>query len=751
MVNDYARLLSVFEHVFDLDADARAREVRRLAGGDMVLEAEVLALLEESEGLGDAFLTTTVLGERLQNGATGRDEGGRSGDAAGGTPVIDGYAVGARIGRGATGTVYKARSTGSLARDVAIKVLHADLPPSVNERFAREQRLLATLNHPGVAQVYDAGRTLDGRAFVAVEYVDGVSVTAFAETLPDWRARVRLIERVCEAVQHIHASGVLHRDLKPSNILVTESEAGEPAPKVIDFGAATALRADLASVTQDPRLIGTIAYMAPEQLDHSRRADARSDVYALGVLLYQLLLGEHPFGAERVGLAELVRRIESGALPRLPKGRFGSERGELEAVLQKACAVEPAKRYPSAQHFADDLRRVRMRLPIEARKPSLQYRALAAISRRPATSAMAALAVLVVVVLVAWLAESSRRSALETQRVQATAAELVDGVLDQLGELDGVLAMRESMANAILGRLNELPGAASDPEILWQRSRVLESLGDVALARGEAERAVALRREVLDWRRSPLVSGLDAGRREAGVSLAMIKLGDALNDLGQRDEALRLYLQVHDSFEERFAAHPDDPDLADDLCWSLERLVPFYDKHDPVHAELLARRRLSLAWGLVRSHPDDERHLFNLACGLSWSAVLVQRDGDLKQARRRRGRAIEVLDRLVESNPNRHWYRSRQVGAYNAQVALLFEMGSPNAERGAERALVLAEEFRTANPESDLARALHRTALKGYIEGLESRGQLSGDAAGRLEELREALRTLDQGASGLGL
>ena len=180
--------------------------------------------------------------------------------------------------------------------------------------FHREQRLLASLNHPGVAQVSDAGETADGLDYVVVEYIDGPSITRYAaEYELSWRDRVELIIRACEAVQHIHATGVLHRDIKPANILVSHDH-GTPQPKVIDFGAATFAQADALLATQHPRFIGTIAYMAPEQLNSRDRADARCDVYSLGLILHELLSGGHPFQTDAIGLGELVRRIGGGSV-----------------------------------------------------------------------------------------------------------------------------------------------------------------------------------------------------------------------------------------------------------------------------------------------------------------------------------------------------------------------------------------------------------------------------------------------------
>jgi WD40 repeat protein len=271
------------------------------------------------------------------------------------------------------GAVYEAEQD-SPRRAVALKVVRPGLAtPALLQRFTHEAQILGRLHHPGIAQVYEAGMAEDGQPFFAMEFIRGLALDDYARlrqlTLAE---RVGLLARVCDAVQHAHEQGVIHRDLKPANILV--DEAGQP--KVLDFGVARATGADLltgAGLTQTGQLLGTPNYMSPEQVTADPAAiDHRADVYALGVILFELLAHRLPYHLENRPLAEAARLILEQDPPRL--GSIHPElRGDVETIVAKALEKDKARRYAAAADLAADLRRWLAHEPILARPPSALY------------------------------------------------------------------------------------------------------------------------------------------------------------------------------------------------------------------------------------------------------------------------------------------------------------------------------------------------------------------------------------------
>jgi len=290
---------------------------------------------------------------------------------------IGSYRVLGLLGEGGMGVVYLAQQERP-RRTVALKVVRPGyLSPTLLRRFELESDILARLQHPGIAQIHEAGTAqteLGAQPFFAMEYVEGESLTAYVgDRKLDVRHRLTLFVKICDAVQHAHTKGVIHRDLKPGNIVVT----AEGDPKILDFGIARATDSDVQSATMNTdvgQLIGTIAYMSPEQLaGNARELDTRSDVYTLGVILYELLSGRLPHRVEGKTIAEAVRTIEESRP--LPLGTVDSLfRGDLQTIVGKAMEKERDRRYQSAAELAADIGRYLRDEPILARPPSASYK-----------------------------------------------------------------------------------------------------------------------------------------------------------------------------------------------------------------------------------------------------------------------------------------------------------------------------------------------------------------------------------------
>lgn len=452
------------------------------------------------------------------------------------------YQLGEKLGEGGCGVVYRAEQTHPIRRAVALKIIKLGMDTrQVIARFEAERQILALLDHPHIAKVLDAGATEGGRPFFVMELVPGVRITDYCNTARlSTPQRLGLFAQVCRAVQHAHQKGIIHRDLKPSNILVAESE-GVPVPKVIDFGIAKATDPAVAAatlLTATQQVPGTPAYMSPEQAGSGALdLDTRSDIYALGVLLYELLTGHLPF--ERTELLqagwEQIRRLIVEREPPKPSTRLslltrqdltvvaqdhGTEpprllhrvRGDLDWIVMKCLEKDRGRRYETASGLAEDLERHLGHQPVNARPPGRGYRFQKYVQRNKATAGFLAtlgIVLLAGVIVSGWQAlratRAEREQARLRERAQAEARtsrqtaqvlrDVLYGVMPAVAKGRDTELLRGVIARAaqnIDDNLKEQPAVASDLHLTL--SEVYVSLGDYGRAETAARRALELGR-----------------------------------------------------------------------------------------------------------------------------------------------------------------------------------------------------------------------------------------------------------------
>lgn len=497
------------------------------------------------------------------------------------------------IAEGGMGEVYRARQTEPVKREVAIKVIKAGLDTkSVMARFEAERQALAMMNHPGIAQVYDAGSTEQGRPYFVMELIEGEPLNHFCKKFRlDLESRLQLFIAVCQAVQHAHQKGVIHRDLKPSNILVTTVE-GEPLPKIIDFGIAKAMSGssltDKTLVTRFSQVLGTPAYMSPEQLDLTGLdLDTRSDVYALGSILYELLTGALPFDADRLARA---KQTELEAIlweedPPVPSKRVAEQaeqstklKGDLDWIVMRAMNKDRNRRYDSASALADDVQRYMKDEPVSASPPSTVYHVGKFVRRhRLGLGFAASLTTLLVagVVVSVWQAlratRSEQREATQRQVAEATVEFLTEdllGMSDPYREPDLDLRLR-----AVLDRASEAlhERFEDQPEV---KARLHGVLGRTYEGTGEYEKTI----EHLVAKRDLLKT---LGRDSDGDYFLTEKaIAYSHFKLQRYDEALEAFEALVPQARERLG--PESNECIEIEVW-LARVCTFVGQYDRAH------------------------------------------------------------------------------------------------------------------------------------------------------------------------
>ncbi len=467
------------------------------------------------------------------------------------------------LGEGGMGVVYEAEETAPVRRRVALKLIRSGLDETkdVLARFDAERRAIAVMNHPGIARVLQAGSTETGEPYFAMELVRGLPLTEYCDTKRlALRDRLQLFIGICEAVQHAHQKGVIHRDLKPSNILVTD-EDGRPQPKIIDFGIAKALgpqASENVAKTMAGFAMGTVAYMSPEQASSTTiDVDTRADIYSLGVMLYELLVGHLPIDPVEVGLYEFLARLANGDTnPPTPSMGLATAaaksesiaqrrrtdprhlkqelRGDLDWITMKAMHPDRSLRYETANALGLDIRRHLANEPVTARPPSTKYR-LEKFVRRHKVGVVTASVASVLVVASSVMATVGFLRATRAEKAAAQEAEaakqVADFMVDLFRQSDPNVQQRQNVTAQTLleqGIRRVSTDLASQPLL---QARMMQTMGSVQSALGKFTEARVLLENVLRTREQLL------GRDDVMLGETLTSLGEVTRDRGELDAA----------------------------------------------------------------------------------------------------------------------------------------------------------------------------------------------------------------------
>jgi tetratricopeptide (TPR) repeat protein len=575
---------SIFLHAIGLQSTAdRAAYLAEVCRDNPALRADLDALVAAHDRLGGGLSPTTGPASVVPAAADGGMPG-NSGTEVVGAVLAGRYKLLEQIGEGGMGTVWMARQTEPVKRLVAIKLIKPGMDSKqVLARFEAERQALALMDHPNIAKVHDAGTGPDSRPYFVMELVKGVPLTKYCDEhrlAP--RQRLELFIPVCQAIQHAHQKGIIHRDIKPSNVLVALYD-GKPVPKVIDFGIAKATGQQLTEqtfVTGFGAVVGTLEYMSPEQAELNQLdIDTRSDIYSLGVLLYELLTGTTPLERKRLkeaAVLEVLRLIREEEPPR-PSTRLSESkdtlpsisaqrqmeparltslvRGELDWIVMKALEKDRNRRYESANGFAQDVQRYLADEPVQACPPSAWYRFRKFARRHKMGLAVAALALCLVASLVGGIGWVVRdRAAQEQERVrdqevrQAKVVNDLELALDR-GELFQGQGKRPE-ALAALDRAELLANQAPADPVRDERLATLKSrlaaeardqqfLTQFDKIRLELQSQVHLQENKFDWDALPEIEG---ALKQYGIAIGVMAPAEAAALVQSRPEAIRRQL-----------------------------------------------------------------------------------------------------------------------------------------------------------------------------------------------------------------
>jgi tetratricopeptide (TPR) repeat protein len=523
------------------------------------------------------------------------------------------------------GVVYHAEQTSPIHREVALKIVRGGLRgENARARFEAERQALAVMNHPGIARILDAGATDDGVPYFAMELVRGESITAYCdEKQLDLDARLDLFAEVCRAVQHAHMNGVIHRDLKPSNILISTVD-GRAQARVIDFGIAKAVEAAADAETMHTAfgaVIGTLEYMSPEQASGGATpVDTRSDVYTLGVILYELVTGSLPFDSAALRNAGAIeaQRLIRDTDPPTPARRFtasdtretsararGTDArslkrrldGDLGWIIMKALEKDPARRYQSASDLAGDLGRLRALQPVDAGPPSRRYRAGRFVQRHR-TAVIAASVVMAALLAGMTLATVGFVRAKHAQRVAEAEAKRATTIKDFL---TGILAesrpdkskgreitVKEAVDSAAV-RLDRDKSFADDP---LTKAHVVHAIAETYRSMDAYDRATPLFERAVKLKRSA------PGNNEATILVSLNKLSECEAETGDLKKAIATQKEVV-ALTEKLNGKETDLYSA-----RLDNLGNMYaDSGDLAKAEIILRESLAIDRRVLK--PDD--------------------------------------------------------------------------------------------------------------------------------------------------
>ena len=719
----WRQIEELFRTVVDRPAVEREALLTRVCHGDEELRREVLSLLARDTA--DDFLQEPIAGAAVSLTSEPKE------DLTG--KHIGPYLVTRLIGHGGMGAVYEAvRDDAQFQQRVALKFIKRGMDTDfVRDRFLRERQILASLEHPYIARLYDGGTTADGLPYFVMELVTGEPITNYCRRQQlSLTQKLRLFRDVCAAVQHAHQKLVVHRDLKPSNILVSDAAEGKaPTPKLLDFGIAKLLTSDLREAntrTETSVRLMTPDYASPEQV-RGEAITTATDVYSLGVVLYELLTGRRPYQFETFTPLEIERvvcdteavrpseaaRQQTGNTAKLAR----QLEGDLDNIILMALRKEPARRYQSVEQFSEDIRRYLTGLPVTACQDTLGYRASKFVRRHKTGIVMLTLLALLAVTMTVQTVRVTRERA-RAERRFAQVRKLSNTFLfdfhDKIQNVPGTVEARGLVAKTAQEYLDSLvPDATGDAQLEWELAVAYQKVGDVQgdpwdFNLGQSREAMQSYQKSLALAQQLQRMGNTDVKMARLLAESYFKLGALQAQSAGQAAAQATLKQALAAAEtlERQTREAEDIRLLQN-CYA--RLGDTYlDSGDPVNALAIYRQGLRISERRAAESPGDRAQL-GLALDHPRVAEALTATGDVDGAMMHFRQSLTLIDELLPRHAEDTFYlRVRMIaliwlGNLSGNPRFI-NLGEPQtALQHYRAALALAE--RIAAPETKNVRA----------------------------------------------
>lgn len=765
---------TILEAALEIAPDARLAFLESACEGDEKLRHEVERLLEFEQPEID-LLEQEAVSSVLEHKSFAKTLIGKQ---------IKNYKIISELGIGGMGAVFLAeRADGEFVQRVALKLIKRGMDTdAVLRRFFNERQILASLEHPNIAHLVDGGTTDDGLPFFVMEYVEGVSIFEFAETKNlGLKERLTLFREVCTAVSFAHQNLVIHRDLKPSNILITN----DGKPKLLDFGIAKLLKTDDENQTTTQNFVFTPEYASPEQMRGESLSTA-TDVYSLGVILYELLTGNRPIPTDSKNISEIIRAVcetqpkppssivqkrdrldfetdesqepDTEKLNRITASHSGfphpkSLRGDLDNIILKSLRKEPERRYSSVEKFSEDIRRHLSGLPVAATKSTLGYNVSKFVQRNRIVVGAAALIFLTIIGGLAATLYQANKAQRRFNDVRQLANSFLFEFHDAIEDLPGATPARELVVKRALEYLDNLASeSASNPTLQRELAAAYSKIGKIQgnsyySNLGDTDGAVKSYARSLEIRQR--LANADPANNEIQNELAESHegVGDMQYTLNELKDGLQSYESAVTLREATVSAQPENREyryaLANVLAkrGDISGMEGFPNLGDTPGALESYKRVQSLFAELIKAEPENDKYQIGYGTTLQFLGMLQTTTGDSKSAVVNGQKSVQIFETLITSDPNNQKFETHlMMGLVFLRFPLLEEGRTAEAVANARRVIQAMEKVVAQDPKNVQTR---RSLSVGY-NSLGKCLLAFGDTSGAIESHRQSLKIINE-------
>ncbi|MEK7722979.1 MAG: protein kinase [Acidobacteriota bacterium] len=774
----WQKVKSILEKALEIIPESRSAFLDESCADDEDLRLEIENLLAFEEPEAD-LLEQEAVASILENDSTAKK---LIGNQIGHYKIID------ELGVGGMGAVFLAeRADGEFQQKVALKLIKRGMDSeAVLRRFITERQILDSLEHPNIAHLIDGGTTNDGLPYFVMEYVEGVSIVEFAEINNlNLEERLNLFREVCSAVSFAHQNLVIHRDLKPSNILITKDEKA----KLLDFGIAKVLKPQEENQTATQNFAFTPEYASPEQV-RGEKLTTMTDIYSLGVILYELLTGSRPYQTESKNISEIIKAVceteparpssvspksqvsslksenqtannnaqntKDGEQQTNPKSKIQnpkSLRGDLDNIILKSLRKEPERRYSSVEQFSEDIRRHQTGLPVTASADTWSYRASKFVQRN--RIGVAAAALILVTLFGGLFATLYQRN--KAQRRFNDVRQLANSFLfefhDAIKDLPGSTPARELVVKRAIEYLDQL-AAESEGDLTLQRelgtayaeigqiqgNSYHSNLGDTEGAMKSYRRSLEIRQKLADADPKNLDYQHELADSHEGV-------GDMLYTVNDLKGGLEFYEKAVVIREKIVAATPTNLEYRYSLAniygkrGDIKGMEGFPNLGDVTGALESYRQGVKVYEELVNAQPENEKFKSGYATMLHYMGMLQTTTGDSKGAIANGQKALSIFDSLIAANPNNAKYETHKMsGLVFMRYPLLDEGRTAEAIENARQVVSTMEKQVAADPKNSFARRSLGVSYNSLAKCLLQ----AGDAKSAIENHQRSLKIAEE-------